>query len=111
MIKCVDRIEGGGVMTYPDAWKYNGLVLLEPDESDIDIRYRLECGGRTVATLVLDLDMNGIPAVCRFYGNGQLARSIYNYLYAREQPQNVCPYCLSESWNSTINACDSCCCQ
>ena len=99
-------------MTYLEAREYSGLTLSEPNESDIDIRYYLEnSDGCAVATLVLDLDMNGIPAVCRFYGNDRLARSIYEYLYADEQPENVCPYCLSESWNDALNACDSCCCQ
>ena len=99
-------------MTYLEAWEYNGLVLTEPEESDVEIRYHLENRvGQHVATLVLDLDMNGIPAVCRFYGNAQLARSIYNYLYAREQSQNVCPYRYAESWNDALNACDNCCCQ
>ena len=99
-------------MTYLEAREYSGLTLSEPNESDIDIRYYLEnSDGCAVATLVLDLDMNGIPAVCRFYGNDRLARSIYEYLYADEQPENVCPYCLSESWNDALNACDACDCQ
>jgi len=99
-------------MTYLEAWEYNGLVLSDPDESDIDIRYRLmDRSNHAVATLVLDLDMNGIPAACRFYGNDRLARSIYEYLYAREQPQNVCPYCYAEAWNHALNACDACDCQ
>ncbi len=99
-------------MTYLEAWEYSGLTLSEPNESDIDIRYYLEnSDGCAVATLVLDLDMNGIPAVCRFYGNDRLARSIYEYLYAQEQPQNICPYCLSESWDPTLNACCACDCQ
>ena len=99
-------------MTYPDAWGYNGLVLADPEESDAEIRYRLmDRSNHAVATLVLDLDMNGIPAVCRHYGNDQLARSIYNYLYAREQSQNVCPYCYAESWDDEHNCCRACSCQ
>jgi len=103
---------GGDAMTYLEAWEYNGLVLTEPEESDAEIRYRLmDRSNHAVATLALDLDMNGIPAACQYYGNAQLARSIYNYLYAREQSQNVCPYCYAESWGDALNACDSCCCQ
>jgi hypothetical protein len=99
-------------MTYPDAWGYNGLVLADPEESDAEIRYRLmDRSNHAVATLALDLDMNGIPAACQYYGNAQLARSIYNYLYAREQSQNVCPYCYAESWDDEHNCCRACSCQ
>ena len=98
------------MVNYRDAWSYNGLALADPEESDAEIRYRLlDKSGKVVATAIYPLDMNGIPAAVEFFGNVQLAETIHRFLYHANDI--VCPYCLTESWNNALNACDSCCCQ
>jgi len=93
-------------MNYKDAWKYNGMNLISLSATEHQL---VDRSGTVLACATYDPDLNGIPACVRYSGDAKLAKGIDRYLY--HNPYNVCPYCLTESWDNEHNHCAACSCQ
>jgi hypothetical protein len=96
-------------MTYKDAWDYNGLKLISLPGESVKEYQLVDRSGNVSAKAFYYFDTNLIPARVRYWGDTNLAKGIDRYLYLN--PDNVCPYCLTESWSDEHNCCRACSCQ